>query len=196
MSIDLDDNVEFKIKSITNIHDVSDYDDFRVSAEVKFFTIIVHMKIDITTGDIIIPGEIEYPFKLMFGDRDISIKAYNLNTILAEKIESILSRNVANTRARDYYDVYILSKLRRRDIDHESLGKAFRKKAEERNTLVYIDNKEKYLKDIEESEDLRIIWESYTKKFSYADGIKFDEIINVLKDILKTINIEEIYSNE
>jgi predicted nucleotidyltransferase component of viral defense system len=196
MEIDLDDNVEFKIKSIKNIHDVSDYDDFRVSAEVKFFTIIVHMKIDITTGDIIIPSEIEYPFKLMFEDRDISIKAYNLNTIIAEKIESILSRNVANTRARDYYDVYILSKLRRRDIDHESLGKAFRKKAEERNTLVYIDNKEKYLKDIEESEDLRIIWESYTKKFSYADGIKFDEIINVLKDILKTINIEEIYSNE
>jgi predicted nucleotidyltransferase component of viral defense system len=187
MSIDLDDNVEFKIKSITNIHDVSDYDDFRVSAEVKFFTIIVHMKIDITTGDIIIPGEIEYPFKLMFGDRDISIKAYNLNTILAEKIESILSRNVANTRARDYYDVYILSNFRRRDIDLESLGNAIRKKVEERNTLVYLNKKDKYLRDIEESEYLKGVWESYTRKFSYAEGIRFDEIVNILKDILKYI---------
>ncbi len=187
MSIDLDDNVEFKIKSIKNIHDVSDYDDFRVSAEVKFFTIIVHMKIDITTGDIIIPGEIEYPFKLMFEDWDISIKAYNLNTILAEKIESILSRNVANTRARDYYDVYILSKLRRRNIDLESLGNAIRKKVEERNTLVYLNKKDKYLRDIEESEYLKEVWESYTRKFSYAEGIRFDEIVNILKDILKYI---------
>jgi len=187
MSIDLDDNVEFKIKSIKNIHDVSDYDDFRVSAEVKFFTIIVHMKIDITTGDVIIPIEIEYPFKLMFEERDISIKAYNLNTILAEKIESILARNVANTRARDYYDVYILSNLRRRDIDLESLGNAIRKKAEERNTLVYLNNKDKYLRDIEESEYLKEVWESYTRKFSYAEGIRFDEIVNILKDILKYI---------
>jgi len=187
MSIDLDDNVEFKIKSIKNIHDVSDYDDFRVSAEVKFFTIIVHMKIDITTGDVIIPSEIEYPFKLMFEERDISIKAYNLNTILAEKIESILARNVANTRARDYYDVYILSNLRRRDIDLESLGNAIRKKAEERNTLVYLNNKDKYLRDIEESEYLKEVWESYTRKFSYAEGIRFDEIVNILKDILKYI---------
>lgn len=187
MSIDLDDNVEFKIKSIKNIHDVSDYDDFRVSAEVKFFTIIVHMKIDITTGDVIIPSEIEYPFRLMFEERDISIKAYNLNTILAEKIESILARNVANTRARDYYDVYILSNLRRRDIDLESLGNAIRKKAEERNTLVYLNNKDKYLRDIEESEYLKEVWESYTRKFSYAEGIRFDEIVNILKDILKYI---------
>ncbi|MGO3169264.1 nucleotidyl transferase AbiEii/AbiGii toxin family protein, partial [Senegalia sp. (in: firmicutes)] len=106
--IDLDDNVSFRLKDIKNIHDISDYDDFRVSVEAQFFTIRVNMKIDITTGDVIIPREVEYSFKLMFEERDISIKAYNLNTILAEKIESILARNVANTRARDYYDVYIL----------------------------------------------------------------------------------------
>ena len=187
MSIDLEDNVKFRLKNIKNIHDISDYDDFRVSIEVKFFTIRVHMKIDITTGDLIIPGEIEYPFRLMFEDRYISIKAYNLNTILAEKIEYILARNVANTRARDYYDIYILLNLRRKDINLVSLREAIRKKAEERNTLVYIDNKEKYLKDIEESEDLRSIWESYTLKFSYADGIKFDEIIYVLEDVLKMV---------
>ena len=185
LSIELDDNVVFKLKAIKNIHDVSDYDDFRVSIEAQFFTIRVNMKIDITTGDVIIPREVEYSFKLMFEEREISIKAYNLNTILAEKIESILARNVANTRARDYYDVYILLTLRRDDIDLESLRSAIRKKAEERNTLVYLENNEKYLKDIEESKDLSIIWDSYVQKFPYAEGIQFNEITNILRWILE-----------
>lgn len=185
LSIELDDNVIFRLKAIKNIHDVSDYDDFRVSVEAQFFTIRVNMKIDITTGDVIIPREVEYSFKLMFEERDISIKAYNLNTILAEKIESILARNVANTRARDYYDVYILLTLRRNDIDLESLRNAIRKKAEERNTLIYLENSEKYLKDIEESEDLKTIWKSYVQKFPYAEGIQFDEITDILREVFK-----------
>jgi len=189
LSIELDDNVVFKLKAIKNIHDISDYDDFRVSVEAQFFTIKENIKIDITTGDVIIPREIDYSFKLMFEDRDISIKAYNLNTILAEKIESILARNVANTRARDYYDVYILLSLRRDDIDLESLRNAIRKKAEERNTLVYLENKEKYLKDIEESEDLSLIWDAYVHKFPYAEGIQFHVITNTLRGILEAQNL-------
>ncbi len=185
LSIDLGDNLDFRIKNIKNIHDVSEYEDFRVSVEAQFFTIRVNMKIDITTGDIIIPSEVEYSFKLMFEERDISIKAYNLNTVLAEKIESILARNIANTRARDYYDVYILLTLRRNDIDLDSLRNAIKGKAEERNTLIYLENNDKYLKDIEESEDLQKIWASYTKKYPYAEGIQFSEITNILREILK-----------
>lgn len=185
LSIELDDNVSFTLKDIKNIHDVSDYDDFRVSIEAQFFTIRVNIKIDITTGDVIIPREVEYSFKLMFEEREISIKAYNLNTILAEKIESILARNVANTRARDYYDVYILLTLRRNDINLEKLRNAVRKKAEERNTLVYVENYEKYLRDIEDSEDLNAIWESYAEKFAYAEGIRFVEITSILREIFK-----------
>lgn len=185
LSIELDDNVTFKLKAIKNIHDISDYDDFRVSIEAQFFTIRVNLKIDITTGDVIIPREVEYSFRLMFEERDISIKAYNINTILAEKIESILARNVANTRARDYYDVHILWTLRRNEIDLESLRNAVRKKAEERNTLIYLDNSEKYLRDIEESETLKTIWGSYIQKFPYAKGIHFDEITKILRRIFK-----------
>lgn len=163
LSIDLDDHVTFNIKNVNSIHDVSDYDDFRVSIEAKFFTIKVNMKVDITTGDAIIPREVEYSFKLMFEDRNISVKAYNLNTILAEKIESILARNVANTRARDYYDIYILLTLQRNDIDIKSLRSAIFEKAKERNTLIYLENKDKYLKDIEVSEDIQKIWDAYTE---------------------------------
>ncbi len=186
LSLDLDDNVTFKLKNIKNIHDVSDYDDLRVSIEARFFTIRVIIKVDITTGDVIIPREVEYLFKLMFEEREILIKAYNLNTILAEKIESILARNVANTRARDYYDVYMLLTLRKNDIDLESLRNAVRTKAEERNTLKYMENNEKYLRDIEESKELSGIWESYTQKYPYAEGIQFAEITSILKEIFKT----------
>ena len=182
---DLNDNVTIKIKGIKSIHDVSEYDDFRVSIEANFFTIKVNMKIDITTGGLIIPKEVDYEYKLMFEDRNIEIKAYNLNTILAEKIESIMARNVSNTRARDFYDVYILFTLRNHEIYMDSLRSALKKKAEERNTLIYLEQSEKYLKDIDESDDLREIWTSYKEKYPYAKDIEFSEIINVLKNIIE-----------
>lgn len=186
LSIELYDNMSFKLRDIKKIHDNLDYNDFRVSIEAQFFTIRVKVKMDITTGDVIIPREIEYSYRLMFEDRNISIKAYNLNTILAEKVESILARNVANTRARDYYDLYILLTLRSDEINRDTLRSAIRKKSEERNTLVYLDNYEKYLRDIEESGELNKIWESYSRKFSYARGIKFDETTKILREIFQT----------
>lgn len=145
----------------------------------------MNLKIDITTGDQIIPREIDYSFQLMFEERSISIKAYNLNTILAEKVESILVRNVANTRARDYYDVYILLTLRKNEIDLVSLRSAIRRKAEERNTLVFVDNFEKYVSDIEDSEDLKAIWKSYSERFTYAESISFVEITKTIREILE-----------
>lgn len=101
MAIELDDHVIFQLAEIKNIHDEGHYDDFRLTVKAQFFTVWVMLKIDLTTGDLIIPREIEYSFKLMFEDRSISVRAYNLLTILSEKIESVLARNISNTRARD-----------------------------------------------------------------------------------------------
>lgn len=185
LEIDVGDNVTFIIKSITNIHNVSDYDDFRVGIEAKFFTMRVNMKLDITTGDVIIPREVGYSFKLMFEDRHIDIKAYNINTILAEKIETILSRNVSNTRARDFYDVYILLTTRMYDIDRNELKQAIAKKAEERNSMVYLENHQKYLTDVIESEDVQKIWSNYKHKYLYAKDILFCDIINCIEEVLK-----------
>lgn len=182
--IDLDDHVNFKIKNIKNIHDVSEYDDFRVSLEAVFYTIKVNLKIDITTGDVIIPGEVDYSFNLMFEGRKIMIKAYNLNTILAEKIESILVRNVSNTRARDFYDIYILMMLNKADFDKSELKKAIWKKAEERKSTIYIEDYEKYLNDVSESKDVLNIWNSYRAKYNYAKDIEFESIIKIIRDVL------------
>lgn len=185
MSIDIGDNVTFISKNIKGIHDISEYEDFRATIEANFFTMKVNMKIDITTGDVIIPKEVDYSFKLMFEDRDIVIKAYNLNTILAEKIESILARNVSNTRARDFYDVYILLTLRKNDLNMKDVKNAIWKKAEERNSKVYVENYQKYLDDLCESKDVLEIWNSYKEKYPYAEGIEFTAIINTLRAVME-----------
>lgn len=184
LAINIYDNVTFKIKSINSIHDVDEYNDFRISIEAYFFTIRENIKIDITTGDVIIPSEVSYSFKLLFENRNIEIKAYNINTILAEKIETILSRNISNTRARDFYDVYIIFKTRPFDINKDKLKQAFIKKFEERNSIVYLENSQKYLKDIINSEDIKRNWSNYQKKYMYANDIMFSDIIKCIDEML------------
>jgi len=176
----VDDNVTFEIKSVKPIHEAGGYEDFRFGLVAMFYTMRVNLKLDITSGDVIIPREVDYSFKLMFEDRTILIKAYNLNTILAEKIESILARNVANTRARDYYDVYILLTTKAADIGKTELLHALTRKAEERGTLVYVEQHEKYIADIRESRDLLTLWEAYRNKYPYAAGIEFSSIVDCL----------------
>ena len=114
ISIELDDNTSWKVVNIKSIHSSGKYEDFRITLEAKFFNIKEFIKIDLTTGDVVIPREIEYSYNLMFEDKSINIKAYHLYTILAEKIETVLSRNIANTRAKDFYDIYVLINLNKR----------------------------------------------------------------------------------
>ncbi|SCZ79027.1 nucleotidyl transferase AbiEii/AbiGii toxin family protein [Acidaminobacter hydrogenoformans] len=185
LAIAIDDNVSFQLIEIKNIRDTGEYDDFRASLVAHFFNMSISMKLDITTGDEIIPREIEYGFKLMFEDRSINIKAYNIETILSEKIESILSRNVANTRSRDYYDVYLLSTLRNMDYNLLDVQDAIRKKAIERGTEAYVDNWKKYLSDIEESTDLRQLWYLYCKKYPYANGLNFNLVVESIRKLLE-----------
>jgi predicted nucleotidyltransferase component of viral defense system len=177
------DNVSFEIKSIKPIHEVGGYEDFRLGIVATFFTMRVDLKLDITTGDVIIPREIDYTFKLMFEDRTILVKAYNLSTVLAEKIESILARNVANTRARDYYDVFILLTTRTGDINKTELLAAINRKAEERGTTVYIEQHEKYITDIRESRDLLALWNAYKDKYPYAANIEYPTIVDYLAEV-------------
>ena len=182
----VEDGVVFEFSTIKPIRHAAGYEDFRVGMIAKFFTMTVPIKLDITTGDTIIPREIMFPYKLMFDDREIMVMTYNLNTVLAEKIESILARNVANTRARDYYDVYVLLTVKRDELNLPDLRNAIKEKAIERGTEIYINQHEKYLMDIEQSVDLREIWEAYAKKYPYAAQVVFDDIINVLRSVFES----------
>ena len=177
ISLDADDGVAFEIQDIKNIHDISEYDDFRVSLRAVFYTVRVSMKIDVTTGDAIIPREIEYPYRLMFEDRVIPVMAYNLYTILAEKIETIISRNVTNTRGRDFYDVYILLSMNKDVISREELLHALRIKAQERGSVAAVENYAKHLRDIADSPEIAKIWAGYVRSYPYAKGIALPDIL-------------------
>jgi predicted nucleotidyltransferase component of viral defense system len=180
IAIDVGDGVTFEIKDIKNIHDISEYDDYRVSLLAMLFTLRVSMSIDITTGDAIIPREIEYHYKLMFEDRTIPVMAYNLNTILAEKLETILVRSVGNTRGRDFYDVYLLLSTNRDTLTRSELLHAIKVKAEERESVPAIENHKKILNDIAASPDITKIWDSYTKRYHYAKGISMQDILTLI----------------
>jgi len=138
------------------------------------------MKLDVTTGDAIIPREIEYHYKLMFEERTIPIMAYNLFTILAEKIETILSRNVTNTRGRDFYDVYVLLSMNKETLSKPELLHALRVKAEERGSVNEIENHSKHLNTIAASPEMQKIWEGYIKNYPYAKGIALADILALI----------------
>lgn len=176
LSIELDDNINWHIEKIINIHEIGEYEDFRVTLIANFFNMKVAVKIDITTGDLIIPREIDYSYLPIFSDEEIYLKAYPITSILAEKIESILVRNILNTRARDYYDVYTLLKLNP-TLDMDKLLEAVKAKAKERETLDYFINRNIYIDAIKESEDLRNIWKNYQRKNEYAKNISWEEIL-------------------
>jgi len=180
IDIEAGDGITFEIQNIKNIHDISDYDDFRVSIRAGFHSIRTDIKVDITTGDAIIPREIEYHYRLMFEDRTIPVMAYNLYTILAEKIETILTRNVTNSRGRDFYDAYILLSMNREVLSRQKLLHALRVKAEERDSLSDIENHEKHLRDITTSPEIAKIWNAYVKSYTYAKGIALSDILALI----------------
>ena len=184
ISLDADDGVSFEIQDIKNIRDISDYDDFRVSLRAVFHTVRVNMKIDVTTGDAIIPREIEYHYRLMFEERTIPVMAYNLYTILAEKIETILARNVTNTRARDFYDAYILLSLNKDTLSRTDMLHALRVKAQERGSANDIENHTKHLRDIAASPEIAKIWAAYTKNYPYAKGIAMLDVLALMEWVL------------
>ncbi len=158
----VDDGITMSIKGFENIREESEYTGIRVSIEAIFDKTRQNMKVDITTGDMITPRAIEYSFRLLFEDRSISILAYNLETVLAEKIETIFSRGTTTTRMRDYYDVYILTTLRRQDINWNLLSDAFKNTAQKRDSLGrLLEAGQDIMDEIERSPVLADLWIRY-----------------------------------
>lgn len=143
----------------------------------------IPLKIDITTGDIITPAAIRYTFHSNFEDKLIKVWAYNIETILAEKVETILRRSVLNTRPRDFYDVYIIMKTQRKAINKKVLINALNATSEKRGSLSALQDKELILRTIQSDVTMRQRWDRYCKENYYAKAIKFDEVISILIDI-------------
>lgn len=180
IAMPVDDGKIFTVKDLSEIMDESEYGGLRVKLESQLETMRIPLKIDISTGDVITPGEIVYTFKLMFEERTISILAYNLETVLAEKMETVISRGVANTRLRDYYDLYILQNQYPGTIDIEHFQRAFLATSKKRNSLQVMQEGSYILDEISKSELMEELWKSYQKKFSYAKGISWNMVMETI----------------
>ena len=188
ISIFIDDGVSFRIKQISEIMEEADYPGVRVSMETKFDGVITPLKIDISTGDVITPREIRYSFNLMLEDRTIEVWAYNLETVLAEKLETVISRNVTNTRMRDFYDIYILQKLYGEQLKKEVLWNALVATARKRGTLEQIkfgDTREIF-DEVESSPVMEKLWKTYQKNYSYATDISWHIVMESVRYLYQT----------
>lgn len=149
----------------------------------------VPLKLDITTGDKITPREIEYRFKLLLEDRSISVLAYNLETVMAEKLETVISRGDQNTRPRDYYDVYILEKLQRSNINSESLRQALIATSEKRGTAQIVKNHQSIMATVKASQVMLEQWTGYQKSFEYASDVAFSDVCDAVMQIMAEIDL-------
>lgn len=183
-NIQIDDNVNLQLIKVNLIRETDEYGGYRATFEAKYNNEMpVIMKIDITTGDKITYKEIEYSFSLMLEDRRIKIWSYNVETLVAEKFETIISRNIATTRIRDYYDIYMLMNTQRKNIDDKILKDAITSTAKHRETTKKIEDCKRIIEAIEEDEHLKSLWEKYKKDNFYAQGIEYSELINSINKV-------------
>ena len=187
LGIPIEDGITFRLQSIHEIREDDEYSGYRASLIAEYGRMAVPLKLDITSGDKITPREIEYSYKLMWENRSISILAYNLSTILAEKLETILSRADQNTRPRDYYDVYILTKLQGENIDDKTLSLALSATAEKRGSAHLLSQFRDILSTVKSSSIMKIRWENYQKDLDYAKGIEFEECCNAIRTLLESL---------
>ncbi|MEA3422225.1 MAG: nucleotidyl transferase AbiEii/AbiGii toxin family protein [Bacillota bacterium] len=178
-SIQLDDGVTFEIKKVYEIREEDDYRGFSVSLDALMENVKIPIKVDITTGDKITPKEITYEYKLMFEERNIGVLAYNVETVLAEKFEAVLSRGVTNTRMRDFYDLHVLLKTQRENIDIEVLKEAVLATAIKRKSVEKLKEGRLILEEIFLDALMSGHWSRYQKKFSYAKGVTWLEILKM-----------------
>ena len=181
VTVPIDDGVKFQLKSISEIMDEAEYPGIRVSMSTTFDGVVTPLKIDISTGDAITPREVRYSFKLMLEDRSIDIWAYNLETVLAEKLETIITRTTTNTRMRDFYDIYILEQLHGTTLNPKILHDALLATAHKRGSEKYLNQAEEVFDEVENNPVMQKLWDTYRKKFSYASDLEWDVIMKAIR---------------
>ena len=192
ISIDLEDNVKLEIENIKDIREEELYSGFEVNLKAEFDGLKTNLMIDITTGDVITYKEVEFKYNTLFDNETINIMTYNYETIIAEKFESIISRNIDNTRMKDYYDLYMFVNLKGSGINKETLKNAIINTSKARETLDYIDNASKYIELISDDSRLKSLWNNNQNNYEYAKNISFKNVINSVQQINNILEKEII----
>ena len=186
ININVEDGIKFEIKDISYIREEDEYENFRISLIANVGKTKNPMKLDLTTGDAITPREIEYTYPCIFSKENIKIMAYPSETILAEKYETIIRRNIATTRMRDFYDLYTLYKLKKDEINYEILKEAVERTLNKRESWEIMQDYEEIIEDIKEDSYLRSLWEVYLSENKYIGDLSFDKVVDVVRIVSKT----------
>jgi len=186
-SVPIEDDIKFEVLNTFDIREGDDYPGIRVSLRANYPPLAVPLSVDVTTGDKITPRAIEYSFKLLFEDRTIKIMAYNMETVLAEKLETVITRGIANTRPRDFYDIYILYQLRGHECDKTVLKSALVETASRRKSISLMSNYKTVLENIAASKQMKGFWRKYQTDFDYAKDIDFTDVCHMIVRIFAEI---------
>ena len=189
IAMDVGDGISFEFQKIEPIREDDAYNNFRVHLRAKYGKIDSPMKIDITTGDIITPAAIRYDFPFVFEEKTVSVMAYTLETVLAEKYETIIRRNIGTTRARDYYDLHTLYRSRKDVVQMDVLRAAVIHTAEKRDSVDDIRDWRDILKDIREEPQLYLLWDNYAADNKYIGDLKFNEVLDTVDEIAKILDL-------
>lgn len=185
IQIDIPDGVFFMITKISDIMEGHDYPGIRFMLEASLDKMKQAIKVDISTGDIITPGAIEYSYKLMFEDRSISIWTYNLETLLGEKLETIMARETANTRMRDFYDIHIL--MNQKKVDYKLLKSAFLATSEKRATMTLIPRFNAILEEVSSDGTMKDLWKRYQKENYFVGNLTWEDVNQSVKKLKEAI---------
>ncbi len=183
ISIKIDDGIKLHIENIKDIREEELYSGFNVNLNGEFDGLRTNLMIDITTGDVITYKEVEFKYNTLFDNETINIMTYNYETIIAEKFESVISRNLDNTRMKDYYDLFMFVSLKWNNINKITLKEAIYNTFKNRNTLNYINNMNSYIDLISDDSRLKSLWNNYRKTYEYAKEISYDNTIKAIKVI-------------
>jgi predicted nucleotidyltransferase component of viral defense system len=185
--LDVDDGIEFEFEKIEPIREDDDYNNFRAYFIAHYGKIANLMKVDITTGDEITPREIKYSYRTILDNDKIDVMAYNTETIIAEKYETIIRRNIGTSRARDFYDLYMFYNLYKDSIDVEVLKLAVLKTAKKRDSLEIMSEWEEIIDDMKEDPALKELWNNYCKNNIYASEISYEKVMEITFQISKLL---------
>ncbi len=190
LNIDIDDGVSFQIISIKDIRLENEYGGFRLNILSKLDNNKTYITVELTTGDVITPREMKYNYNSIFEDKKISIMSYTLETILAEKFQTIVTRGLLNTRLKDFYDVYILINTKMKELSKDNLIKAIKNTFERRKTNIDIEQFNELIKDLSTDNNMNNLWNEYVLKNSYAKEIAFKDTIDAIKQIIEILEQE------
>ena len=180
LHLDIGDEITYKIIDIKDIRQESEYGGFKLNILATMQTLRVYLAIELTTGDKIMPREIEYNYNSLFENKKIPILAYNVETVIAEKFQAIIDRDIYNTRMKDFYDIYVLIEEKKETIDTKNLIKAIENTFKKRNTSLNASNIKEQLKSLKTSERLKTLWMQYQIDAPYSNNISFEELFKSL----------------